>query len=136
MMAQVSAETLLRRPDLSRGRGPDVQQTAEPIGFLYVNEGTSDRDDPLAEKALEYAQRHLPVSGHSGHHYYAQLYLSQALYQQGDDEWDTCGFHGFFLRLLTHPGTPGTVRRSSSHRLGEEERARLRTAAWLVDSRF
>ncbi len=45
-------------------------------------------DNPIAEKALKYAQRHLSISGGGGHHYYAHLYLSQALYQRGGKKWD------------------------------------------------
>ena len=42
----------------------------------------------LADKALEYSLRHLPISGGGrGHHYYAHLYLAQACYQKGGDTW-------------------------------------------------
>ncbi len=59
--------------------------TAAAVAVLY-NAGRYD--DPLAEKALQYALRTLPVNGSgNGHHYYAQLYLAQALYQRGGDAW-------------------------------------------------
>jgi len=45
-------------------------------------------DDGMADKALKYAKRTLPISG-GGHHYYAHLYLAQALYQKGGKDWDS-----------------------------------------------
>ncbi len=68
------------------GGGGRAPITAAAVAVLY---NAGEYDDPLAEKALEYAKRHLPISGHSGHYYYAQLYLAQALYQRGGDDWDT-----------------------------------------------
>ena len=59
--------------------------TAAAVAVLY-NAGRYD--DPMAEKALKYSQRTLPVSGGSGHHYYAHYYLAQALYQRGGKDWD------------------------------------------------
>ncbi|MCA9678635.1 MAG: terpene cyclase/mutase family protein, partial [Myxococcales bacterium] len=60
--------------------------TAAAVAVLY-NAGRYD--DPIAEKALAYARRTLPVNGSgNGHHYYAQAYLSQALYQRGGTDWD------------------------------------------------
>ena len=58
--------------------------TAAAVAVLY-NAGRYD--DPMAEKALKYARRTIPISG-SGHHYYSHLYLSQALYQKGGKVWD------------------------------------------------
>ena len=56
--------------------------TAAAVAVLY-NPGKYD--DPVALKALKYAIRTLPVNGSGqGHHYYAQLYLSQAIYQAAD----------------------------------------------------
>ena len=61
--------------------------TAAAVAVLY---NAGNYDDPIAEKALKYAVRTLPVNGSGqGHHYYAQLYLAQALYQKGDKRWDT-----------------------------------------------
>ena len=74
------------RYSVRSGGGGRAPITAAAVAVLY---NAGEYDDPLAEKALQYAQRHLPVSGHSGHHYYAQLYLAQALYQRGGDDWDT-----------------------------------------------
>jgi squalene cyclase len=60
--------------------------TACAVAVLY---NSGKYDDPIAKKALKYAVRHLPVNGSgNGHHYYAQLYLAQALYQTGDARWD------------------------------------------------
>ncbi|MEY3160845.1 MAG: hypothetical protein RIT25_836 [Planctomycetota bacterium] len=60
--------------------------TAAAVAVLY-NAGSYD--DPMAEKALEYSKKHVQVSGgNSGHHYYAHLYMSQALYQRGGKDWD------------------------------------------------
>lgn len=63
------------------GRAPI---TAAAVAVLY-NAGRYE--DPLAESALKYAVRNLPVNGRSGHYFYAHLYLAQALYQQGGDRW-------------------------------------------------
>jgi squalene cyclase len=68
------------------GGGSRPAITAAAVAVLY-NAGRYD--DPMAEKALQYAKRTLPINGsNQGHHYYAQLYLAQALYQKGGPEWD------------------------------------------------
>ena len=69
----------------SRGAGrPAISAAA--VAVLY-NAGRYD--DPVAEKALAFAVRNLPINGSGNrHHYYSQLYLSQALYQKGDRRWD------------------------------------------------
>ena len=68
------------------GGGSRPAITAAAVAVLY-NAGRYD--DPMAEKALQYAKRTLPINGsNQGHHYYAQLYLAQALYQKGGAEWD------------------------------------------------
>ena len=60
--------------------------TAAAVAVMY---NAGKYDDPIAEKALKYAERTLPVNGSGqGHHYYAQLYMAQALYQKGDKRWD------------------------------------------------
>ena len=59
--------------------------TAAAVAVLY---NAGKYDDPMAEKALAYAQRTLPVSSSGGHHYYAHYYLAQALYQRGGADWD------------------------------------------------
>jgi len=67
------------------GGGGRAPITAAAVAVLY-NAGRYD--DPIAEKALVYSKRHLPVNGSgNGHHYYAQLYLAQALYQKGGEDW-------------------------------------------------
>ena len=68
------------------GGGSRPPITAAAVAVLY---NAGKYDDPMAKKALKYAVRHLPVNGsNNGHHYYAQLYLAQALYQTGDERWD------------------------------------------------
>ena len=43
----------------------------------------------MAEKALKFAMRTVQVSSNTtGHHYYAHLSMSQALYQRGGKDWD------------------------------------------------
>ena len=60
--------------------------TAAAVAVLY---NAGEYDDPIAEKALTWSTARLPVNGSGqGHHYYAQLYLAQALYQKGGKGWD------------------------------------------------
>jgi hypothetical protein len=59
--------------------------TAAAVAVLY---SAGKYDDPMAEKAVKYAQRTLPVSSGGGHHFYAHYYLAQALYQRGGPDWD------------------------------------------------
>ncbi len=59
--------------------------TGAAVAVLY---NAGKYDDPMAEKALAYAKRTLPVSNSGGHHYYAHYYLAQALYQRGGKDWD------------------------------------------------
>jgi squalene cyclase len=60
--------------------------TAAAVSVLYY---AGRYDDPMAEKALRFSLQHLPVNGSgNGHHYYAQFYLAQALYQKGGKDWD------------------------------------------------
>lgn len=74
------------RYSVSSGGGGRPAITAAAVAVLY-NAGRYD--DPLAEKALQYSMRTLPVNGSgNGHHFYAQLYLAQALYQRGGEDWD------------------------------------------------
>ncbi|MCA8943043.1 MAG: terpene cyclase/mutase family protein [Planctomycetes bacterium] len=73
------------RYSVNNGGGGRAPITAAAVAVLY---NAGNYDDPIAEKALEYALKTLPVNGSgNGHHYYAQLYLAQALYQQGGEEW-------------------------------------------------
>ncbi len=59
--------------------------TAAAVAVLY-NAGRYD--DPMAEKALKFARRLLPINGSNNYHYYAHLYLAQALFQRGGKDWD------------------------------------------------
>ncbi|MCH7702288.1 MAG: terpene cyclase/mutase family protein [Planctomycetes bacterium] len=46
-------------------------------------------DHPLALRGLEYCKANISVGeARQGHYYYAHLYLAQALYLAGPDEWD------------------------------------------------
>ncbi len=67
------------------GGGSRPPITAAAVAVLY---NAGKYDDPMAQKAMKYAQRTIPISG-SGHHFYSHLYLSQALYQKGGKDWDT-----------------------------------------------
>ncbi|MFO1054148.1 MAG: prenyltransferase/squalene oxidase repeat-containing protein [Planctomycetota bacterium] len=68
------------------GGGGRPPITAAAVAVLY-NAGRYD--DPLAEKALEYARHTLPINGSgNGHHFYSHLYLSQSLWQRGGAEWE------------------------------------------------
>jgi len=59
--------------------------TAAAVATLY---SAGRYDDAMADRALEYALRHLPVhAGGRGHYFYAHLYLAQACYQKGGDVW-------------------------------------------------
>ena len=74
------------RYSVKSGGGGRAPITAAAVAVLY-NAGRYD--DPIALKALEYSKKTLPINGGGhGHHYYAQLYLAQALYQTGGDGWD------------------------------------------------
>jgi len=73
------------RYSVNSGGGGRPAITAAAVAVLY---NAGQYDDPLAEKALQYARRTLPVRSAGGHHYYAQLYLAQALYQRGGEDWD------------------------------------------------
>ena len=73
------------RYSVKSGGGGRPAITAAAVAVLY-NAGRYD--DPMAEKALLYALRTLPINGSgNGHHFYAQLYLAQALYQRGGEDW-------------------------------------------------
>jgi Prenyltransferase and squalene oxidase repeat len=61
--------------------------SAAGVAVLY-NAGFYD-DQPFVDKALKYVMRHInPTSDTTGHHFYTQLYFSQALYQRGGKDWD------------------------------------------------
>ncbi|MEM7199882.1 MAG: prenyltransferase/squalene oxidase repeat-containing protein [Planctomycetota bacterium] len=59
--------------------------TAAAVAVLYW---AGKYDDDMAERALTYALRALPVRGGGrGHHYYGHLYLAQACWQKGGAVW-------------------------------------------------
>jgi len=60
--------------------------TAAGVAVLY-NAGVYD-DQPFVDKAVQYCKKQVQVAvDNTGHHYYTQLYWSQALYQRGGDDW-------------------------------------------------
>ena len=67
----------------SGGGRPPI--TAAACAVLY---NAGQYDHPVAEKALKFARRKLSISNSGSHHFYAHLYLSQALYQRGGKDWD------------------------------------------------
>ena len=61
--------------------------SAAGVVVLY-NAGVYD-DRTFVDKAVQYCKRQLKVSvDNTGHHYYAQFYWAQALYQRGGEDWD------------------------------------------------
>jgi hypothetical protein len=79
--------------------------TAAAVAVLYY---AGRYDDPMAERALQFAVRNLPVSGsNNGHHYYSHLYLAQALYQRGGKDWEDY-FKRMSSWLLTQQQTEGS----------------------------
>ncbi len=61
--------------------------SAAGVAVLY-NAGYYD-DQPFVDKALKYVMQHIrPTADTTGHHYYTQLYFSQALYQRGGRDWN------------------------------------------------
>ena len=72
---------------LSSGNTGRPAITAAGVAVLY-NAGIYD-DAPFVDKAVQYCKRHIKVSvDNTGHHFYAHLYWSQALYQRGGKDWD------------------------------------------------
>jgi hypothetical protein len=72
--------------------------SAAGVAVLY-NAGVYE-DQPFVEKAMKYVQKNVsPSSDNTGHHFYTQLYYSQALYQRGGKDWDEylVKFSGFLL---------------------------------------
>ncbi len=78
--------------------------TAAAVAVLY-NAGRYD--DPMAEKAMTYALRTVPVSGRFGHSLYAHHYLAQALYQRGGKDWDKY-YAGRSTWLVRHQRADGS----------------------------
>lgn len=57
-----------------------------------------DYDNPLARRALRFARQHVTVRNpRGGHYFYAHLYLAQALYLSGPEEWDD-----YFPKMRDH----------------------------------
>jgi len=74
------------RYSLHSGGGGRPAITAAGVAVLY-NAGVYD-DEPFVDKAVQYCKRSMQITSDStGHHYYAHLYWSQALYQRGGDDW-------------------------------------------------
>lgn len=75
--------------------------TAAAVATLY---NAGEYDSPLALKCLAYCDRTIAVDagggGAWGHYYYTHLYLAQARYQQGGDDWLTY-YRAISRRLLS-----------------------------------
>ncbi|HZN37523.1 MAG TPA: prenyltransferase/squalene oxidase repeat-containing protein [Planctomycetota bacterium] len=71
---------------LGQGGAGRAPITAAGIAVLY-NAGVYD-DRQFVEKAVEYCKQQIQVATNAGHHYYAHLYWSQALYQRGGADWN------------------------------------------------
>jgi hypothetical protein len=70
----------------SFGGGGRAAITAAGVAVLY-NAGIYE-DQPFVDKAVQYCKKQIKVTVDStGHHYYAHLYWSQALYQRGGEDW-------------------------------------------------
>ena len=74
------------RYSLTSGGGGRPAITAAGVAVLY-NAGVYD-DQPFVDKAVQYCKKYIQVSvDNTGHHFYTQLYWSQALYQRGGEDW-------------------------------------------------
>lgn len=69
-------------------KGPSRAPITAAAVCCWFNAGQYDH--PAAKRALEYAKRHIRTNavGRQGHYFYAHLYLAQALYLAGKEEWD------------------------------------------------
>ena len=73
------------RYSLRGGGGGRPPITAAAVAVLY---SAGRYDDPMAEKAFEYARKNISIGGHgSGHYFYSHLYLAQAMYFAGGRTW-------------------------------------------------
>lgn len=71
---------------LGSGGGSQPAISAAGVAVLY-NSGIYD-DQPFAEKAYDYCKKNISITTDTtGHHFYAHLYWSQAIYQRGGDDW-------------------------------------------------
>ncbi len=69
-----------------RSRGSRPALTAAACAVLY-NAGSYD--SPAADRCFKYAWKHCkPTTTSGGHYYYTQLYMSQAVWQKGDQHWN------------------------------------------------
>lgn len=82
--------------------------TAAAVAVLY---NAGQYDDPIAEKAVQYAKRTLSIRQGGGHYFYAHLYLAQALYQRGGQDWDSY-YERMAARLME-------LQRSDGHWMGD-----------------
>ena len=80
--------------------------TAAGVAVLY-NAGVYD-DQPFVDKAVQYCKKTIKNSvDNTGHHYYAHLYWSQALYQRGGEDW-TAYYKSMSSWLLKQQGKDGS----------------------------
>lgn len=74
------------RYSLASGDAGRPAITAAGVAVLY-NAGLYD-DQPFVDKAVRYCKQQIQVTvDNTGHHFYAHLYWSQALYQRGGPDW-------------------------------------------------
>ncbi|MBN1441967.1 MAG: terpene cyclase/mutase family protein [Planctomycetes bacterium] len=89
------------RYQLRGGGGSRPPITAAAVATLY---NAGEYDSPVALKCLRYCDRTISVHSDTnrswGHYFYAQLYYSQAKYQQGGKEWSQY-YRAIALRLAS-----------------------------------
>ncbi len=78
--------------------GPSRPAITAAAVCCWFNAG--EYDNPLAKRALQFAKENIHVNSRTGHWFYAHLYLAQALYLAGEEEWDQY-FPGMRDRLLS-----------------------------------
>ncbi len=67
-------------------KGPSRAPITAAAVCCWFNAG--EYDNPLAKRALQYAKENIPTNRMIGHWFYAHLYLAQAIYLAGEQEWD------------------------------------------------
>jgi hypothetical protein len=88
-----------------RMRGSRPALTAAACAVLY---NAGKYDSPAAEKCFKYAWGHCqPTATSTGHFFYTQLYMSQAVWQKGDKWWSRYypGIQKFLLRTQQGNGS-------------------------------
>jgi len=65
--------------------GPSRPALAAAGAAVLYNAG--QYDSPAARKCLQYCKRHIKITDRNGHWYYTHLYLAQAYWQAGGDDW-------------------------------------------------